>query len=95
MKATLAFATLIIVLAIGLDNGLDNGVDKLQGKDSAPTVTTLNTEEPEQFVISYYLYTKFKAVEFTPRTMPDHRCIITNSFKGAGLYCTDKYGANK
>lgn len=32
------------------------------------------------------------AVEFTPATMPNHRCVwVTDHYKGA-IFCTDTYG---
>ncbi len=32
------------------------------------------------------------ALEFTPATMPDHRCVFVSEPNESGLYCTSAYG---
>ncbi|AUR95956.1 TMhelix containing protein [Vibrio phage 1.215.B._10N.222.54.F7] len=48
-----------------------------------------------QGVVKRKLGNGVRSYEFTPETMPNHRCIFVEDHNEGGIYCTERYGGLK
>ncbi|UHD87276.1 hypothetical protein [Vibrio phage D4] len=47
---------------------------------------------PPVIIPPYTIGTGIDVTEFTPATMPNHRCVFIHAANESGLYCSDIYG---